>query len=54
MLMSAPIESTLAALLVLFGMIYTVTTLLNGLIDRSRIRKAALETAIADDSLLEA
>ena len=54
MLMSAPIESTLAALLVLFGMTYTVNTLFNTLIHRSRTRKAAQMTADPEDSLIEA
>lgn len=50
MLMSAPFESTLAAMLVLFGMTYTANSILNALIRRSEARNAALNSETAQES----
>lgn len=47
MLMSAPVESTFAALLVLAGITYTANSIFNYLIKRAHARRAVLVASVA-------
>ncbi len=51
MLMSAPVESTFAALMVLFGLSYTANSILDALIRRAEARNQARATEEASQEV---